>query len=191
MCQTVSEADVTEDAIHQATLRWLNERGIRLPEIAELVWELQREYYPDLTLEECFPHVQQVLTKREVQNAILTGIQLDRLAERGALDEPLMEMIRQDEGLYGIDEVLATAIIHVYGSIGLTNYGYIDRVKPGCLKRLDDKENGQIHTFLDDIAGAIAAAAAARLSHNRKHEQDQSYPDKKTQAHCPGDANQP
>ncbi|MDR6226244.1 phosphatidylglycerophosphatase A family protein [Desmospora profundinema] len=174
MYQTDSITEITEDAIHAATLRWLDDRGVQLKEIAELALELQQEYYPDLTLLECLSHVKHVLTKREVQNAILTGIQLDRLAERGALDEPLSDMVLRDEGLYGIDEILATAIINVYGSIGMTNYGYIDRVKPGCLERLDNKESGQIHTFLDDIVGAVAAAAAARLSHNRKREQDRN-----------------
>jgi len=54
----------------------------------------------------------------------------------------------------------------------MTNYGYIDRVKPGILGRLNNREDGQIHTFLDDLVGAIAAAAAARLSHSRKRARD-------------------
>ncbi|WP_229751816.1 phosphatidylglycerophosphatase A family protein [Marinithermofilum abyssi] len=165
--------NATEDAVHQATLQLLQQRGLSIDEITELVFILQEKYHPDLTWGECRTHVEHVLTKREVQNAILTGIQLDILAEQGALAPPLSDMIIQDEGLYGIDEVLATSIIHIYGSIGLTNYGYIDRLKPGVLRRLNDKSSGKVHTFLDDIAGALAAAAAARLSHNRKRQKDE------------------
>ncbi|WP_091742875.1 phosphatidylglycerophosphatase A family protein [Marininema mesophilum] len=167
---------MTEDEIHHITLTWLKERGVTLDAVAELVYILQHTYFPDITLSECLEHVQQVLTKREVQNAVMTGIQLDRLAEQRLIKEPLLDIIRRDEGLYGIDETLATAILNVYGSIGMTNFGYIDRVKPLILSRLNNHQGSDIHTFLDDIVGAIAAAAAARLSHNRKHQQEAPNP---------------
>lgn len=165
----------SEEMIHQTTLKWLHERGIRLDDIADLVYELQKEFYIDLSLDECRHHVERVLEKREVQNAILTGIQLDLLAEKEQLLAPLQHLIFHDEPLYGIDEILATSILHIYGSIGITNYGHIDRVKPGILARLNNKEDGQIHTFLDDLVGAVAAAAAARLSHSRKRARDLQY----------------
>jgi len=75
-------------------------------------------------------------------------------------------MLYQDEGLYGIDEVISLSIVNVYGSIGFTNYGYIDKIKPGILEKLNNHENGQVNTFLDDIVGAIAAAASSRIAHN-------------------------
>ena len=79
--------------------------------------------------------------------------------------QPLQDIIAEDEGLYGIDEIMALSIVNVYGSIGFTNFGYIDKVKPGILKKLNDHNSGEIHTFLDDIIGAIAASAASRLAH--------------------------
>lgn len=145
--------------------RWLKERGVTMEDIAELVLFLQKKYYPDLTIDECKENIEHVLRKREVQNAIITGIQLDMLAEKGLLDDPLQSIIATDESLYGIDETLALAIINVYGSIGFTNYGYIDKEKPGILQYLNDKSHGKVHTFLDDIVGAIAAAASSRLAH--------------------------
>ena len=75
--------------------------------------------------------------KREVQNAILTGLELDELAEKGLLSEPLSSMLLSDYGLYGVDEVLALAIVNVYGSIGFTNFGYVDKTKPGIIGKLD------------------------------------------------------
>src|SRR5699024_6335408 len=86
---------------------------------------------------------------------------LDIFAEREKMMEPLQDIVHRDEGLYGIDEVLAFAIVNIYGSIGFTNYGYVDKVKPGILERLNDPSTGEVHTFLDDLVGAIAAAAAA------------------------------
>lgn len=143
----------------------LSERGVTLNDIAELVYFLQSKYHNNLKMEDCLFNVNRVLNKREVQHAILTGIQLDKLAEQNLLDEPLQKIIARDESLYGIDEIIAFSIVNVYGSIGFTNYGFIDKEKPGILERLNDKSTGEIHTFLDDIVGAIAGAASSRLAH--------------------------
>ncbi|MFB5194894.1 phosphatidylglycerophosphatase A [Bacillus sp. AFS073361] len=145
--------------------RWLNDRGVKVQDIADLVFFLQEKYHENLKMEDCLANVERVLAKREVQNAILTGIQLDVLAEKGMLEEPLQSIIGTDESLYGVDEILAFSIVNVYGSIGFTNYGYIDKLKPGILAHLNDKSTGECHTFLDDIVGAIAAAASSRLAH--------------------------
>ncbi|MEK5061555.1 MULTISPECIES: phosphatidylglycerophosphatase A [unclassified Paenibacillus] len=158
--------------VAEATWEWLEKRGVKIPEIAELVMLLQKDYYPDLTMEECIHNVEQVLSKREVQNAVLTGIQLDLLAEEGKLIQPLQDMIRYDEGLYGVDEILAFSIVNVYGSIGFTNYGYVDKLKPGVLVRLNDKSDQHIHTFLDDIVGAVAASASSRIAHRKQAERE-------------------
>ena len=72
----------------------------------------------------------------------------------------------RDEALFGIDEILALSIVNLYGSIGFTNYGYIDKVKPGIVKNLDSQVDGHCNTFLDDLVGAVAAAAAGRIAHN-------------------------
>ncbi|MNS04383.1 Phosphatidylglycerophosphatase A [compost metagenome] len=158
--------------VADATREWLHKRGVQISEIAELVMLLQQKYYPDLTMEECIHNVEQVLTKREVQNAVLTGIQLDILAEQELLIPELQEMISNDEGLYGVDEILAFSIVNVYGSIGFTNYGYVDKLKPGILERLNDKSLGPVHTFLDDIVGAIAASASSRIAHRKQAERE-------------------
>jgi len=156
--------------VGEKAMELLKLRGVTVEDIAELVYFLQKGYHPNLSMEECIANVKGVLSKREVQNAVITGIQLDMLAERGLLDEPLLSIIRTDEGLYGVDEILAFSIVNVYGSIGFTNYGYVDKMKPGILKKLNDKTDGEVHTFLDDIVGAIAAAASSRLAHNSNGE---------------------
>ncbi|MGP4078591.1 phosphatidylglycerophosphatase A family protein [Pseudalkalibacillus sp. R45] len=145
--------------------KWLRDRGVTESDIAELVYLLQSQYHTDLDIETCKYNVDRVLAKREVQNAILTGIQLDVLAENNKLEEPLLDILKKDEGLYGVDEVIALSIVNIYGSIGFTNYGYIDKQKPGILRVLNDKTTGKCNTFLDDIVGAIAAAASSRLAH--------------------------
>lgn len=153
------------DIVEDTARRWLKERGVQVQDIADLVFYLQEKYHPNLQMQDCLDNVERVLSKREVQNAILTGIQLDILTEKRLIEEPLQSMLESDEGLYGVDEILAFSIVNVYGSIGFTNYGFIDKMKPGILEKLNDKSSGKCHTFLDDIVGAIAAAASSRLAH--------------------------
>lgn len=160
--------------VARATEEWLTKRGVTKEQIGQLVMLLQKDYFPDLTLAECVVNVEAVLSKREVQNAVLTGIQLDMLAEEGKLLQPLQDMIAYDEGLYGCDEILALSIVNVYGSIGLTNFGYVDKLKPGVLKKLNDKNSGETHTFLDDIVGAIAASASSRIAHRKQEDREES-----------------
>ena len=156
---------IEPNILEKEAKKLLIQRGITLTDIAELVFFLQKDYVKGLTVDFCQENVEAVLLKREVQNTIITGIQLDILAEEQKLLSPLQEILSEDEGLYGIDEIMALSIVNVYGSIGFTNYGYIDKVKPGILKKLNEHGNGQVHTFLDDIVGAIAAAAASRIAH--------------------------
>ncbi len=155
--------------LQQRAIGMLKQRGVTTREIAELTFFLQEKYVDNLTLDLCEENVLRVLSKREVQNAVFTGIALDKCAEQGLLEEPLASMMSTDYGLYGVDEILAFSIVNVYGSIGFTNYGYVDRLKPGILADIDSKgkEDGVCNTFLDDIIGAIAAAAASRIAHSK------------------------
>ncbi|PLR67089.1 MULTISPECIES: phosphatidylglycerophosphatase A family protein [Bacillaceae] len=157
------------DIVEKTARQWISDRGVKVEDIAELVYFLQVKYHPSLTIDQCLENVDRVLSKREVQNAVLTGIQLDVLAEKKLLEEPLQTIIETDESLYGVDEIIAFSIVNIYGSIGFTNYGYIDKEKPGILKFLNDKSTGMVHTYLDDIVGAIAAAASSRLAHRARN----------------------
>lgn len=152
---------------YEIVKRKLSERGVELMDIAKLTYELQLPYLPHIDMDLCLIHINKVLLKREVQHAILVGIELDVLAEKNMLTEPLSTLVKSDHGLFGIDEILALAIVNVYGSIGLTNFGYVDKVKPGIIGKLDDegKKEGRCNTFLDDIVGAIAASAASSIAH--------------------------
>lgn len=160
------------ETLFKKTQELLNQRGVTLENIAEIVAFLQANYIPGLTMDKCIESVKAVLKKREVQNALLTGIQLDILAEEKKLLSPLQEIIETDESLYGIDEVLALGIVNLYGSIGFTNYGYVDKLKWGKLHDLNNKQNG-VHTFLDDLVGAIAATASSRIAHRQRREEEE------------------
>lgn len=152
----------------QKAIELLASRGVSLTDIAEVTFFIQKEYFPGLTIEQCEENVKKVLEKTEVQNALFTGIAIDELAEQGKLPEPLSTIVNEDQGLYGVDEILALGIVNIYGSIGLTNFGYVDKAKIGIIKKIDEigKSSERCMTFMDDIVGAIAAAAASRIAHN-------------------------
>ncbi|HZK00728.1 MAG TPA: phosphatidylglycerophosphatase A [Tissierellaceae bacterium] len=158
----------SNEELTQSSIDLLKKRGVTLEDIGELVMLLQSSYYEDLTLEFCIENVMAVLRKREITHAILTGIALDELAEKKMLPEPIQSIIASDEGLYGVDEILPLSIVNVYGSIGLTNFGYLDKEKIGIIKELDTKKGIECNTFLDDIVAAIAAATASRIAHSSR-----------------------
>lgn len=152
--------------MYEKSIALLAERGVTLDDIVDCVVYLQKSFVENINRDEILAIIHSVLQKREVQHALFTGIQIDKETEAGVFgDAELNNIIKSDEGLYGIDEVVAYGICNLYGSIALTNFGYIDRVKPGIIGKLNDKSEGKCHTFLDDIVGAIAASAASKLAH--------------------------
>lgn len=68
--------------VEKTARRRLQERGVTIQDIADLVFFLQEKYHPGLDMTECIHNVERVIAKREVQNAILTGVELDVLAEQ-------------------------------------------------------------------------------------------------------------
>ncbi|MNI21397.1 Phosphatidylglycerophosphatase A [compost metagenome] len=157
----------------QPIIDLLQKRGVSLKQIADIVFKLQKPYNQVLTMEECENSVLTVLGKREVQYTLYTGIALDQLAEKKLLPEPLQSILEADEPLYGVDETLALGIIHVYGMIGLTSFGYLDKEKMGIIRDLNDDKTS-IHVFLDDLVAGLAAAASARIAHQNQYAQDYS-----------------
>jgi phosphatidylglycerophosphatase A len=145
-------------------IQLLERRGVTVDDIVDIVYTLQKPYHPDLERDPCTTSVLRVLAKREVQYALYTGIALDELAEKKALPETLQKILETDEPLYGVDEILALSITNVYGSIGLTSFGFLDKEKIGIIAKLNNKRNG-VHVFLDDLVAGVAAAASARIAH--------------------------
>lgn len=150
----------------ELAVQMLEEKGATIESMVDILVELQAPYIPNISRELCRENILAVLDKREVQFAVFTGLEIDRLASERLFKEPIQSIIESDLGLYGIDEIVALSITNVYGSIGLTNFGYLDKTKPGIIGKLDSKKEGVVCTFIDDIVCAIIAAAASRLAHN-------------------------
>ncbi|WP_134683007.1 phosphatidylglycerophosphatase A family protein [Brevibacillus migulae] len=153
----------------------LADRGVLLTDIAHLVYTMQLPYNPDLTMDTCLSHIEAVLAKREMQHAILIGIELDEMAENKWLSEPLQSIIESDDPLFGCDETLAAGACAGYGSIAFTTFGYLDKQKVGVIQKLDSRPAEEVHTFLDDLIAAIAAAACGRVAHHVRDDEEGQY----------------
>lgn len=150
-------------------IKLLEERGVTINDIAECSLYLQKSYHKDISRDDFLQSIDSVLNKTEVQFAIMIAIELDKEAEsKQMFNKDLETSLNNDEPMFGVDEVLAYGICNLYGSIALTNFGYIDKEKYGIIAKLNDPSlHGKVcNCFLDDVVGAIAAAAASRFAHN-------------------------
>jgi len=163
---------VHSDVVTAATKDALIRRGVKIQDIAKIVYELQVPYNKGLSLEQCVDSVESVLRKRELQHAILVGVELDEMAERGQLSQPLQQIVESDEGLFGVDETIALGAVYTYGSIAVTTFGHLDKNKVGIINELDTKKGIGIHTFLDDLVASVAACAASRIAHRTRDLQE-------------------
>jgi phosphatidylglycerophosphatase A len=163
---------VQNKEIKMAVMQKLKERGVTIDAIADIVYQMQKTYAENLQMSDCVDSVLAVLKKRELQHAILVGIELDILAEKNMLSEPLLSLIRSDEGLFGCDETLALGSVFGYGSIAVTTFGHLDKHKIGLIKQLDTKKDGPVNTFIDDLVCSIAASASGRIAHRLRDEEE-------------------
>jgi phosphatidylglycerophosphatase A len=144
----------------------LAKRGVDIQSIAEISYEQQSKYSDQVSLSVCVESVEKILSLRDIFHHVQLACEIDRLAEEGLFQGPIQDIIEQDFGLFGVDETMGLDVSSLYGTIGQTNFGDIDVNKHGIVQKLNDagKEEGICHTFLDDIVGAIAAAASTRVA---------------------------
>jgi len=144
----------------------LKSRGVSVDDIADIAYKQQARYTDNIKFETCRESVLKVLSLRDIFHHVLLSVEIDKLVEKKMFSSPIQDIIEQDLGLFGVDEVLGLDVARLYGVIGMTNFGDIDVNKHGIVKQLneDGKKEGSVHTFLDDIVGAIAAAASTRVA---------------------------
>jgi len=145
----------------------LLERGVTIEEIAEIAYMQQGRYNKNISMKACVESVEKILSYRDIFHLVQLSIEIDRMAEEGMFRSPIQDIIRADLGMFGIDEIFGLNIAQMYGTIGQTNFGDIDVNKPGVVKRLNESGKGdgpKCHTFLDDVVGALAAAASTRVA---------------------------
>ena len=142
----------------------LHERGVELSDLAQVAYDTQIKYEPQLTMAECQEAVVDTMHKRELMNNAMVMLELDRLTEEGQISEPLSSIIKADAGVFGVDETLALQIATIYGTIGTTNFGYFDRVKTGIMQKFDTDGN-HVNTLIDDLLSAIVAAVCGKIAH--------------------------
>ncbi|HNZ77148.1 MAG TPA: phosphatidylglycerophosphatase A [Bacilli bacterium] len=157
----------SRDEMYEMNRDLLLERGVKIEDIAAIAFRQQSKYNPNISMKMCIESVEKILSYRDIFHIVQLSIEIDRLCEEGKLRSPMQEIIRADLGMFGIDEIFGLNIASLYGVIGQTNFGDIDVNKPGIVKELNDHGKGKderCHTFLDDVVGALAAAASTRVA---------------------------
>ncbi|MFA5560995.1 MAG: phosphatidylglycerophosphatase A [Acholeplasmataceae bacterium] len=166
MKKTKKRLVFTRDQMLEFNKKTLLNRGVTIESIAEITYIQQSKYTAGITRDLCVESVEKILSLRDVFHYVQLSAEIDRLAEENLFKSPIQEIIYEDLGMFGIDEAMGLDVAGIYGTIGQTNFGDIDVNKHGIVKRLNEagKEEGICHTFLDDIVGAIAAAASTRVA---------------------------
>ncbi len=156
----------SREEMTQMNVDVLKKRGVEINDIAVITYNQQSKYTKDIKMEDCVDSVLKVLSYRDIFHHIQLGAEIDRLVEEKMFQGPIQDILYHDLGLFGIDEVMGLDISGIFGVIGKTNFGDIDINKPGIVDKLNEegKKEGKCHTFLDDIVGAIAAAASTRVA---------------------------
>jgi len=156
----------------------LLERGVTIEDIAKVAYRQQAKYNKDITMSLCIESVEKILSYRDIFHIVQLSIEIDRLTEENAFRNPIQDIMKADFGMFGIDEIFGLSIAANYGVIGQTNFGDIDVNKPGIVMQLneDGKSGDACHTFLDDVVGALAAAASTRVAQIISEEEARKNP---------------
>ena len=76
-----------------------------------------------------------ILSLRDIFSPCAFISELDKMAEKKLFEGPIQDIIEQDLGLFGVDEVLGLDVARLYGVIGMTNFGDIDVNKHGIVSK--------------------------------------------------------
>jgi phosphatidylglycerophosphatase A len=157
----------SRDEMLQMNIEMLVSRGVQVDDIADIAFKQQSKWNDQISYQECYESVRKILSLRDVFHILHLGAEIDRLTEENAFKGPIQSILESDLGMFGIDELFGIELAGLYGTIGKTNFGDIDVNKPGIVSELNEKGKGgkkACHTFLDDIVGAVAAAASTRVA---------------------------
>lgn len=146
------------------TIEKIEERGISMGQIAKTLEETllknqerlkKMGYETNIRQSDIRRFVSLAFENERLLQSSLVGIEIDELAEKGELREPLLSMIRADEPLMPVDETLVMGALDLDG---VEEFGPIDVDKSGVIATLD-KSKERVHTFMDDIIGGFVAQA--------------------------------
>lgn len=145
---------------------YLNSKGVTEEDIGKLAMGLQKKFLPEVPLEKYISATLEISKKWDILNCCMVGIALDKAASNKQLDEPLQTIMDEDLGVFAVDEVLAYyGFATLYGGIGITSAGWLDKEKSGIIAKLD-KDKNSVNVFLDDLIVGLVACVSAKIAHD-------------------------
>lgn len=157
----VEEAVQNEDGLirNRPILNRLKERGIELDDLVETGMELFTDSH-SLSKKKVAQVLRRSLGRAlsdiNVASLIIAAIRLDEEGEGGRIPSLSKEAFLKDPIALVTDETIGTAIAnYIAGTLGVHNFLYYDRVKPGIMKKLEP--------FMDDAIGGLVSGVMSRI----------------------------
>jgi alpha-ribazole phosphatase CobZ len=159
--RSVEEAVQKEDGLtrNRSILSRLKERGIELDDLVETGMELftdSRSLTKKKVARTLRKRLGSVLSDINVASLIIAAMRLDEEGESGRIPSLSQEAFMKDPIALVTDETIGMAIAnYVAGTLGVHNFLYYDREKPGIMKKLEP--------FMDDAIGGLVSGVMSRI----------------------------
>jgi len=160
--EAVEEAILRENGIsrNRPLLSRLNERGIEMRTIVETGMELFCATPSTISKQRATALLRRGLTSSlsdvNIASLIIAGIRLDEEGRAGAIPKLRAEAFMADPINLVADETIGIAIAnYIGGTLGVHNFLYYDRMKPGITK--------QLSPFMDDAICGLVAGVMSKV----------------------------
>lgn len=133
---------------------------------ADLLWNIFLvQAHSKRSLEKMDEYVLKAFTYLHFQQSFETGHLLDQIAQNEEKNnESILEEIKYDGIIYGVDEILAEHAVLPAGPIGLAFLAYLDWNKPKIAATFDKGDHG-VGTFKDDLVEALVSISSTLYLH--------------------------
>ncbi len=158
---SVEEAVQNEDGLvrNRPIMSRLKERGIELDDLVETGMELftnSRSLSKKKVARALRRSLGRALSDVNVASLIIAAMRLDEEGKGGRIPSLNKEAFLKDPISLVTDETIGTAIAnYIAGTLGVHNFLYYDRVKPGIMKKLEP--------FMDDAVGGLVSGVMSRI----------------------------
>jgi iron complex transport system ATP-binding protein len=157
----VEDAVRREDGLtrNRSILDRLTERGIGFDDLVKTAMELfiaSRSISKARASNLLQKGLRNALSDANVASLLLAALLLDAECGKGTVPDSMVETFRTDSVSLVADETIGIAIAnYIAGTLGVHNFLYYDRIKPGIMKRLPP--------FTDDAVGGLVAGVMSKI----------------------------
>ena len=83
----------SRDEMLEMNIETLKKRGVQVKDIVDIAYNQQKKWNDDISYQDCMESVEKILSLRDVFHILQLGAEIDRLAEEGLIQEPMLEVL--------------------------------------------------------------------------------------------------